>query len=62
MEGTRMSLITIRGEQVDMPHGAVMGAEIILPHQRNWTEASDQEEIFTEEDGDMEEIVSGGQS
>ena len=30
-----MSLRVIRGEKVDMPHGAVMGAELIDPHQRN---------------------------
>jgi hypothetical protein len=32
-----MALKTIRGEVVDMPAGAVMGAEMIDPQQRNWT-------------------------
>ena len=31
-----MSLKTIYGEVVDLPIGAVMGAEFILPNQRNW--------------------------
>ena len=31
-----MALRTIRGELVEMPERAVMGAEMILPNQRNW--------------------------
>ena len=33
-----MSLRTIRGELVDMPTGAIMGSEMILPEERNWTD------------------------
>jgi hypothetical protein len=32
-----VSLKTIRGELVDLPIKAIMGAEFILPNQRNWT-------------------------
>ena len=33
-----MSVKTILGEVADMPQGAIIGAEMILPNQRNWTE------------------------
>lgn len=33
-----MAIKEVLGEQVDMPAGAVMGSELILPDQRNWGE------------------------
>ncbi len=33
-----MSTRTIYGEQVDLPEHSIMGAEFILPDQRNWSE------------------------
>jgi hypothetical protein len=42
-------------EIINMPHNSVMGAEFILP-EHGWSEASDQEELFAEDEIDDAEV------